>query len=46
MLTASCQRSLLMQQASHMACLCVLRAIYLGVQDLAVREGYARAKPG
>jgi hypothetical protein len=29
-----------------MACLRVLRAIFLGVQDIAVREAYARAKPG
>jgi|GEM_PF-5138927 len=46
MLTAISHRSLQLDRASHMACLRVLHAISVGVQDIAVREAYARAKPG
>ncbi len=46
MLTFMRQFALLREHATRAACLQALCAILLGSQDVAVREAYARAKPG
>ncbi|WP_280634377.1 hypothetical protein [Allopusillimonas ginsengisoli] len=40
------QFELLREHATRVACSHALRAIFLASQDVAVREAYARAKPG